>query len=103
MEPNIQALEIRRRQLSSRVSRFFALTGVLAVIFLMLSMICSSMLLLIPFVIVLLIALAVYYGAINPEIKQFKLDAKQLLVQNVLAEKFTDLTYSPNGLSPNSE
>ena len=99
MEPNIQALEIRRRQLSSRVSRFFALTGVLAVIFLMLSMICSSMLLLIPFVIVLLIALAVYYGAINPEIKQFKLDAKQLLVQNVLAEKFTDLTYSPNGLS----
>lgn len=39
-----------------------------------------------------------YFGVLNPDIKEYKSTAKQVLVETVLKENFTDLTYSVNGL-----
>lgn len=99
MESKIQALEAKRHQLSLKVGRFFLFVVIGILLFIFLAMLTQSSMLLIPTLILLLIAVAVYYGAFNPEIKQYKYEVKQVLVNAVLSESFSDLTYSPNGLA----
>lgn len=98
MEIKFQELENRRHKLSVKFGRFMLIAGVLIVILVMMAIFSKMMFLWVAAGIAFVIAIAYYFAILNPDIKEYKIEAKQILVEMVLKEKFTDLTYSANGL-----
>lgn len=98
MEIKLQELENRRHKLSVKFGRFMLIAGVLIVILVMMAIFSKLMFLWVAAGIAFVIAIVYCFGILNPDIKEYKIEAKQILVETVLKEKFTDLTYSANGL-----
>lgn len=98
MEIKLQELENRRHKLSVKFGRFMLIAGVLIVILVMMAIFSKLMFLWVAAGIAFVIAIVYYFGILNPDIKEYKIEVKQILVETVLKEKFTDLTYSANGL-----
>lgn len=98
MEIKLQELENRRHKLSVKFGRFMLIAGVLIVILVMMAIFSKLMFLWGAAGIAFVIAIVYYFGILNPDIKEYKIEVKQILVETVLKEKFTDLTYSANGL-----
>lgn len=98
MEIKLQELENRRHALSVKFGRFMLIACVFIVILVLIAIFSGLIYLWVIAGIVLVIVIGYYYMILNPDIKEYKIEAKQILVEAVLKESFTDLTYSANGL-----
>lgn len=98
MEMKLQELEKRRHMLSVKFGRFMLAACILLLILAIMAIFSGFVLLWVAAGIIFVIVIAYYFGILNPDIKEYKIEAKQILVEMVLKENFTDLTYSANGL-----
>lgn len=98
MEMKLEELEKIRYTLSVKLGRFMLAACVLLLIFVIMAVFSGWLFLWVAAGIVLLIVIVYYFGVLNPDVKEYKSTAKQVLVETVLKENFTDLTYSVNGL-----